>query len=53
MNASNPTLLKTTSDDDDDEDDDDDDFHFRNFCDDDGFFLDLSRRYDRDGNYRR
>jgi hypothetical protein len=52
MDASNPTLPNITSDDN-DGGDDDGDFRFREFFDTDRFFLDLFRRFDRDGNYRR
>jgi hypothetical protein len=48
-NAQNPISTNTTFD---DNDGDDDDFHFRDFFDDDSFFLDVFRRFDRDGNYR-
>jgi hypothetical protein len=58
-NASNPTSTNTTSDDDDNDDDNDNNnnndnggFRFREFFDGDHYFLDLFRRYDRDGNYR-
>ncbi|CAF0729892.1 unnamed protein product [Adineta steineri] len=53
-NALSSLFTNTTSDDDDDDDDGDynDDFHFHDFFDGDHYYLDLLRRFDRDGKYR-